>query len=291
MAPKQFKALRHAVYDEVRKEYAPEWQQYYKDAKAAEQSAEAWSKSSVTRALYFAKEGRWEEGGNAFADRDSVRDAVTAELNERKSDLKARQTEDLRERQRVACDGLREQRDVQYQELLQRQREERGAFNAGVTLDALGIAQERAGGGQTVPVPGHTANENQNGDQAAVQEPKTQPGHEASQQDAKPAEQQRGEDWQRRSTRWCKPCSPRKVQALTCRTCLRFRPLSPKPQGSSPIWRPVSLAALQVIWPISSASCSRQHRRKCARRKPRQTPSARRRSPPRVMTNPPSMKK
>ena len=190
---KEFKALRHAVYDEVRKEYAPEWQQYYKDAKAAEQSAEAWSKSSVTRALYFAKEGRWEEGGNAFADRDSVRDAVSAELNERKSDLKARQTEDLRERQRVACDALREQRDVQYQELLQRQREERGAFNAGVTLDALGIVQERAGDGQTVPVPGHTANENQNGGQAAVQEPKTQPGLEASQQDAKSGEQQRGE--------------------------------------------------------------------------------------------------
>ncbi len=191
---KQFKALRHAVYDEVRKEYAPEWQQYYKDAKVAEQSAEAWSKSTVTRALYFAKEGRWEEGGNAFADRDSVRDAVTAELNERKSDLKARQTEDLRERQRLACDGLREQRDLQYQELLQRQREERGAFNAGVTLDALGIAQERAGDGQTVPVPGHTANENQNGDPAAVQEPKTQPGLEASQQDAKSGEQQRGEE-------------------------------------------------------------------------------------------------
>ena len=191
---KQFKALRHAVYDEVRKEYAPEWQQYYKDAKAAERSAEAWSKSSVTRALYFAKEGRWEEGGKAFADRDSVRDAVTAELNERKSDLKARQTEDLRERQRVACDGLREQRDVQYQELLQRQREERGALNAGVTLDALGIVQERAGNGQTQPVPGHIANENQNGDHAAVQEPKTEHSLEASQQDVKPAEQQRGEE-------------------------------------------------------------------------------------------------
>ena len=156
-----------------------------KDAKAAEQSAEAWSKSSVTRALYFAREGRWEEGGNAFADRDSVRDAVSAELNERKSDLKARQTEDLRERQRVACDALREQRDLQYQELLQRQREERGAFNAGVTLDALGIVQDRAGDDQTMPMPGHTANENHNGGQAAVQEPKTQPGLEALQLDVK----------------------------------------------------------------------------------------------------------
>jgi hypothetical protein len=191
---KEFRALRHAVYDEVRKEYAPEWREFYKDAKAAEQSAEAWSKSSVTRALYFAREGRWEEGGKAFADRDSVRDAVTAELNERKSDLKTRQTEDLRERQRVACDGLRESREIQYQELLQRQREERGAFNAGVTLEALGVVRDRQGDGQTKPVNENTANENQNTGQAAVQEPKTQPSLEASQQDAKSGEQQRGEE-------------------------------------------------------------------------------------------------
>ena len=64
---KEFKALRHAVYDEVRKEYAPEWQQFYKDAKAAEQSAEAWSKSSVTRALYFARDGQWEEARAAYS--------------------------------------------------------------------------------------------------------------------------------------------------------------------------------------------------------------------------------
>jgi len=139
---KQFKTTRHAVYDEVRKEYAPEWRQLYKDAKVAEQSAEAWSKSSVTRALYFAKDGKWEEAGKAYADRDSVRDTVTAELSDRKSDLNERQTEDLRERQSVACDALREQRDVQYQELLQRQREERGALTAGITLDGLGMGRE-----------------------------------------------------------------------------------------------------------------------------------------------------
>ena len=64
-------------------------------------------------------------------DRDSVRDAVTGELGERKVELKARQTDDLRDRQREACDALRENRDVLYQDLLQRQREERGALSAG----------------------------------------------------------------------------------------------------------------------------------------------------------------
>ncbi len=39
----------------------PNGSELYKDEKVAEQSAEAWSKSSVTRALYFAKEGKWEQ--------------------------------------------------------------------------------------------------------------------------------------------------------------------------------------------------------------------------------------
>ena len=138
----QFKATRHAVYDEVRKEYAPEWKQFYKDADAAQHSVEAWSNSAVTRATYFAKDGRWDEARTAFGDRDSVRDAVANEFAERKSDLKLRQTEDLRERQRDACDGLRDVRDGQYQELLQRQRDERSAFHAGQTLDGLGIGHE-----------------------------------------------------------------------------------------------------------------------------------------------------
>ena len=138
---KLFKATRHAVYDEVRKEYAPEWKQFYKDAEAATRAADEASTHAVTRALHFAKDGRWEEARTAFADRDSVRDDVARNFGERKADLKERQTEDLRERQRDACDALRDIRDVQYQELLQRQREERGAQRAGETLDAIGLAR------------------------------------------------------------------------------------------------------------------------------------------------------
>jgi hypothetical protein len=141
---KLFKATRHAVYGEVRKEYAPEWRQFYKDSEAAEKSAEAWSANSVSRAFYFARSGRWEEARAAFSDRDSVRDAVSAELAERKADLKERQTDDLRERQRDACDALREVREVQYQELLQRQRDERAAVRPRQTLQGVGLGREAA---------------------------------------------------------------------------------------------------------------------------------------------------
>ena len=160
---KQFKALRHAVYDEVRKEFTPQWREFYKDAKAAEQSAEAWSKSAVTRALYFAKEAEWHSADASFADRDSVRDAGAEKLAEYKAELKARQTQDLRERQTLACDALREQRDVQYQELLQRQREERGALQAGMLLDGLPVIRASTPDAAT----DKTANQNTGAEHAA----------------------------------------------------------------------------------------------------------------------------
>lgn len=150
---KEFKALRHAVYDQLRKEYAAEWKEFYTDAKAAEQASEAWSKSSITRALYFAVGGQWEKARAAYNDHDSVREAADAQIAERKADLKARQMEVLRGRQREACDALREQRDVQYQELLLRQRYERGELRTAATLEALG---------HSPPEPKAAVNQNEN---------------------------------------------------------------------------------------------------------------------------------
>jgi hypothetical protein len=57
-------------------------------------------------------------------------DAVARDFAARKADLVARQREDLRERQKEACDALREHRDGDYKELLQQQRDERAALKA-----------------------------------------------------------------------------------------------------------------------------------------------------------------
>jgi hypothetical protein len=157
---KLFKATRHAAYDEVRNEYKAEWRKFYKDSNAARKSAETASEYGVSRAHYFAKDGQWDKAREAFNDRDNVRDAVEKQLTACKADLKLRQTDDLRERQRDACDSLRQVRDVQYQELLQRQRDERAAFRAGETLDAAGILRDRPGYGITSPPPENAANEN-----------------------------------------------------------------------------------------------------------------------------------
>lgn len=157
---KLFKATRHAAYDEVRKEYRAEWREFYRDSDAARKSAETASEYGISRAHYFAKDGQWDNAREAFNDRDSVRDAVEKQLSASKADLKLRQTDDLRERQHDACEALRRVRDVQYQELLQRQRDERAALRAGESLEAAGIGRDRPGYGITKPTPENVANEN-----------------------------------------------------------------------------------------------------------------------------------
>jgi hypothetical protein len=187
---KLFKATRHAAYDEVRQEYKAEWRQFYKDSDAAQKSAEASSETAMGRAFHFAKDGQWDQAREAFNDRDSVRDAVTKKLAERKADLKDRQTDDLRERHRDACDALREVRDVQYQDLLQRQRDGRATFNVGVTLEALGIGRDRQNDGAATNLPERVANENRAAEAAPVQNQHIAPSAEAVRADAKHEERQ-----------------------------------------------------------------------------------------------------
>ncbi len=166
---KLFKATRHAAYDEVRREYKAEWRQFYKDSEAAHKSAEASAATAIGRAMYFGRDGDWTAARDAFNDRDSVRNAVEADLAVRKSDLKSRQTEDLRERQQDACDALRDIRDVQYQELLQRQRDERAALQAGQTMETLGVGHPVDVA--SIPPPEQVANENLRGAPAPDQQP------------------------------------------------------------------------------------------------------------------------
>ncbi len=176
---KLFKATRHAVYDEVRQEYKSEWRNFYKDSEAAQVSAKTASETATGRAFHFAKDGQWDQAREAFNDRDSVRDATEKDLADRKADLKQRQNDDLRERQHDACDALRQVRDVQYQELLHRQRDERAGFKAGETLEALGIGRERHDNA-TTKSPDRAANENQSAEATPIQQQNARPHLEAA---------------------------------------------------------------------------------------------------------------
>lgn len=140
---KLFKATRAAAYKEVREEFKAEWRDYYAQARAAGLEMEKGSDNAIRSAEYFAFANQWERAREVFDGRHADRETIVAELRERKADILARQGAAIAERQHDACDALREIREVQYQELLKRQAAERAALQAGITLEAAGVRQER----------------------------------------------------------------------------------------------------------------------------------------------------
>ncbi|RTL70320.1 MAG: hypothetical protein EKK41_12815, partial [Hyphomicrobiales bacterium] len=119
---KLFKATRHAAYDEVRKAYKSEWRQFYKDAHQAGFTANFAKDQAIKDAFDLAGAGRWQDARERFDARDDVRSELIAEFSLRKADIEERQKEEIAGRQRDACEALLLVREVQYQELLQRQR-------------------------------------------------------------------------------------------------------------------------------------------------------------------------
>jgi hypothetical protein len=138
---KLFKATRVAAYKEVREEFKAEWREFYRDAKAAGLSVERDVEASVRSATYFAYAGQWERATEVFDDRHSARDDTLEPLRRQKADLVFRQNYAMAERQQDACAELREVREIQYLELLQRQTAERASLQAGIALDTAGVRQ------------------------------------------------------------------------------------------------------------------------------------------------------
>mgnify|MGYP001390952152 CR=1 FL=1 len=122
---KLFKETRNAVWREVKEEYREDWKQFYADKAAREEEAREASSRAIGRALYFAKQGDWENARSAFSDRDAVTRAVDKEFAERAQALHSEQRNEVRERQTLACDALRLIRDQGYRELLDRQAADR----------------------------------------------------------------------------------------------------------------------------------------------------------------------
>lgn len=138
---KLLKAARNEVWREVREDYKPDWQEFYREKEAREAEAEKHSTSAIARALHFAKEGQWEQARAAFDNRDAVRDAVDAEFSERRKVLRSEQMEETRALQTMVCDDLRAARDIAYKELLERQASERSEMRE---RHAQGERYERA---------------------------------------------------------------------------------------------------------------------------------------------------
>lgn len=126
-----FKATRHAVYDSVREEFRDEWKDFYKERKAATKEAVRISETAVGRAHWFAERNQWTEARIAFKDHDAVKKEVATTFSLRQAEIKERQTTLLRARQDAAITALRQSRDIEYKELLARQKGERASLRAG----------------------------------------------------------------------------------------------------------------------------------------------------------------
>lgn len=120
-----FKDTRNTIWRELKEEYREDWKQFYAEKAAREEEAREASSSAVGRALYFARSGDWENARAAFSDRDAVMRVVREEFSERAQALRTEQRDEVRERQTLACDALRLDREDGYKELLARQAADR----------------------------------------------------------------------------------------------------------------------------------------------------------------------
>ncbi len=120
-----FKDARQDVWREVREEFREPWKTYFAEKELREQEADTHSATGITRALWFAKQGQWEQARAAFNNRDAVHAAVDGQFMERRKELRAAQMDETRTRQDAACLDLRTSRDADYKELLERQSAER----------------------------------------------------------------------------------------------------------------------------------------------------------------------
>lgn len=171
---KLFKETRHAVYDEVRAEFKPRWKEHYEAADKAREQAEAMSKDAVTRALYFAKSGRWDDARAALTNAEAVHEDVEKSITAERRELKQERDTQIRERQTEACDLLRAGREKAYEDLLQRQRDERASMKAAHAMGQSGLPDREGEAPQK-----DTANENRTPAETQAKAPAVAPAPSA----------------------------------------------------------------------------------------------------------------
>lgn len=159
---RMMRELRHAIYDEVSKEQRQAWAHYYAQEKEAMKQAEALSGDALLRAQHFARDGQWQNVEAALTDVGAVRRDTEERLFEQYDALRKGLREELRDRQKEACDALLEERKAQYAELLARQRDERAAMRAAHAQghSAAPVLEAREQRRDTVEKAAETANDN-----------------------------------------------------------------------------------------------------------------------------------
>lgn len=122
---KLFREARHAAYAEVRAIYKDAWREHYADVKRSRDHVQFVSKDAVLRAVHFMRQGDLDAAQEALSVKASVYEASEQHIKESAAELKDAQRKHTLEAQTAACDALRAARDLQYEQLLERQQLER----------------------------------------------------------------------------------------------------------------------------------------------------------------------
>jgi hypothetical protein len=126
----QFRQARQAAYREVRDEFKPQWREHHRDTLAAEEQLRDDTKIAHRDAVRLAREGDHDGAARVLADLDEHRAAIGDGLGTDRATLRQQQLETTRDRQDEACRALITHRGEAFQEIKDRQKEERTEFKA-----------------------------------------------------------------------------------------------------------------------------------------------------------------
>jgi hypothetical protein len=124
----QFRQARQETYREVREEFKPLWREHFQYAGELREQLDDATRFAHRQAVLLAREGDHEAAKEVLAALDEQRDATNARLTADRHALRQNQLDTTREHQDEACRGLIEQRAQDFQDIKDRQKEERAEF-------------------------------------------------------------------------------------------------------------------------------------------------------------------
>ena len=163
----QFRQARQAAYRDVRDEFKPLWREHFKGAAEAREHLEQESQTAYRDAVRLARQGDHDGATQVLSALNDHRQSILEQLAANRSALREQQLDTTRERQDEACRGLIDLRGVAFEEIKNRQKDERAelkdlqaARDAGQPYD-IDRLQELVG----EPDPAPSANDNRSPEQ------------------------------------------------------------------------------------------------------------------------------
>lgn len=141
-AKSQFRQVRQEAYRDVRDEYKPFWRDFHRRRKDMQRKVGRQTRDAFKGAASLAREGDYERGTQLIdAAKERERDARD-DFRGQKQGLRERQFARTKEHQDERCQSLYELRKLGFQEIKDRQKEERAEFKELIALRDAGAPHD-----------------------------------------------------------------------------------------------------------------------------------------------------